>query len=204
MNHKYVELERNLTNRNIDFKFCKSRKEVVDTVEILIKEYETIGIGNSQTLKSIDISHYLVEINKTVFDKTYASEKSEIGKLKKLALTSECYITSSNAIAMTGELVNIDHSGNRVAAMTFGPEKVIVIATTNKIVENEKAAIKRALKIATPQNAIRAKIQSPCSFDKPCSECTQDVRVCNYLSVIRGQSRKNRMIVLLLDEALGF
>jgi len=201
---QYIELENNLNKRNIEFQFCESRQAVIETIDLLTKDYQTIGIGNSQTLKSMNISEHLVKNEKTVYDKTYAREKTEIRKLKKLALTSECYITSTNAISLSGEIVNVDHSGNRVAAMTYGPDKVIIVATTNKIVENEKAAVARALTVATPLNARRAKIESPCSKGNPCTECSQDVRVCNYISIIRGQHEKNRMIVLLIDEALGF
>lgn len=204
MKNQYKDLEHNLKSRNIDFKYCENRSQVIDLIEELTKPYKSIGIGNSQTLKAIGVSQHLMTLDKTVYDKTYANEKTEIRKLKKLALTADCYITSSNAIAITGELVNVDHSGNRVAAMTYGPDKVIVIVTTNKVVENEKSAITRALKTATPLNAKRANIKSPCSQGKPCSQCSQDVRVCNYLSVIRGQHEKDRMMVVLLNDELGF
>lgn len=204
MKNQYKDLEHNLKSRNIDFKYCENRSQVIDLIEKLTMPYKSIGIGNSQTLKAIGVSQHLMTLDKTVYDKTYANEKTEIRKLKKLALTADCYITSSNAIAMTGELVNVDHSGNRVAAMTYGPDKVIVIVTTNKVVENEKSAITRALKTATPLNAKRANIKSPCSQGKPCSQCSQDVRVCNYLSVIRGQYEKDRMMLVLLDDELGF
>lgn len=201
---KYRELENNLRSRNIHFKFCETREALIHTIDSLTNEYQTIGIGNSQTLKNIDISDHLAKLNKIVYDKTSAKDQKEARRLKKLALTSECYITSTNAIAVTGELVNVDHSGNRVAAMTYGPDKVIVVVSTNKIVANEKQAITRALKTATPKNAERAKIKSPCSIGNPCSKCTQDVRVCNYLSIIRGQNEQDRMTVLLIDEKLGF
>jgi len=204
MKNQYKDLEYNLKSRNIDFKYCESRSQVIDLLEELTKSYKSIGIGNSQTLKAIGASQHLMDLDKTVYDKTYGHDKTEIRKLKKLALTADCYITSSNAIAMTGELVNVDHSGNRVAAMTYGPDKVIVIVTTNKVVENEKSAITRALKTATPLNAKRANIKSPCSQGNPCSQCSQDVRVCNYLSIIRGQHEKDRMMLVLLNDELGF
>lgn len=204
MHIKYLELKKNLNARNVDFKFCRDRDEIFNELEILTSECKTVGIGNSQTLKSLEISKHFINKGKDVYDKTYASDLDDSKRIKKLSLTSDCYITSTNAIALSGEIVNIDHSGNRVAAMIYGPEKVIIIATTNKVVENEQSAVKRALMIATPQNARRAKITSPCSVGKPCTNCSSDVRVCNYLSIIRGQNEKCRMTVLLLDEELGF
>ncbi|MBN2900049.1 MAG: lactate utilization protein [Clostridia bacterium] len=204
MDNRYFELENNLKSKHIDFVLCKSREAVLSEVERLTVDCHTVGIGNSQTLKALGVSAYLSARDKVVYDKTNASASEEVKQLKKMALTADGYIASSNAIALTGELVNVDHSGNRVAAMTYGPEKVIVIVSKNKLVANEKEAIKRALSVATPQNAQRAKIESPCSKGEPCTACHQGVRVCNYLSVIRGQNQKNRMTVLLLDEELGF
>ncbi len=204
MNRSYDELGNGLNSRNIDFELFQTREDLIQRLLKLTEPFETIGIGNSQTLKAMDVSKSLSKQGKVVYDKTYASDKNEVRRLKKQALTADCYITSTNALSMNGELVNVDHSGNRVAAMTYGPDKVIVIATTNKLVENEGAAIKRALQTATPKNARRAGIESPCSIGEPCAKCDQSVRVCNYLSIIRGQHEKGRMVVLLLEEELGF
>ena len=120
-------------------------------------------------------------------------------QLKRLS-----YITSCNAFSKDGRIVNVDHSGNRVAAMTFGPERVLIIVGMNKLENTEKNAIKRALTVATPLNANRAKIDSPCSRNESCENCTQSNRVCNYISIIRGQHYPGRMKLLILNENLGY
>ncbi len=124
--------------------------------------------------------------------------------MKKLALTSDCYISSCNALSLDGKIVNVDHSGNRVAAIAYGPERVLIVVGVNKMASNEAEAIKRALTVATPQNAVRACRKPPCTLGESCSECTQEERVCNYVSVIRGQHIAGRMKVMLLNEELGY
>lgn len=132
------------------------------------------------------------------------SVKSEMEHLKKMALVSDCYITSCNAFSKDGRIVNVDHSGNRVAAITHGPDRVLIIVGMNKLVNTEKDAINRALTVATPLNAKRAKIDSPCSRNEPCEGCTQINRVCNYVSIIKGQHYPGRMKLLIMNEDLGF
>ena len=192
------------SKRNIEFEFFNTRENLINAIITETQTYSTVGIGNSQTLKNLNISQTLIDHNKVVFDKTRVTTKEEILKFKKLALTSDCYISSCNAVSLDGIIVNIDHSGNRVAAITYGPSRVLLVIGTNKIENNESDAIKRALKVATPKNAIRASINSPCSIGDSCSKCTQEVRVCNYISVIRGQHNPGRMKIMLLDEELGY
>ena len=198
------EIKTNLENRNIEFEYFEDRENLMRSIQNEILSHETIGIGNSQTLKNLDITNFALEMNKTVFDKSLGVNTNDIKRLKKQALISDCYITSCNALSKSGEIVNVDHSGNRVAAITYGPERVLIIAGINKIVQTEKEAYNRALKVATPQNAIRAMIPSPCSTGGNCPECNQNTRVCNYISIIRGQNEKGRIKVMILNENLGY
>lgn len=197
-------LEYSLASRNIDFAFFDNRDAVLKAIVKETKHFATIGIGNSQTLKLLKVSEALHESGKQVYDKTFANSKEDIRKMKMLAMTSECYISSCNAVSLDGKLVNVDHSGNRVAAITYGPERVLLVIGANKIVSNEADAIKRALSVSTPKNAVRAGFESPCSRGEGCGQCVQEVRVCNYISVIRGQTLPGRMKVMLLDEEIGY
>ena len=92
-------------------------------------------MGNEvATKKDLEISELALSLGLVVYDKTKAKDKNEIKKIKKLALTTDCYISSCNALSCDGKIVNVDHSGNRVAAITYGPEKVIIIVGKNKLV----------------------------------------------------------------------
>ena len=204
VSNKFLSLKKSFNNRNIRFEYFKCKDSLISKVRELIEEASSIGIGNSKTLKHLNIFEIAKSLNKTVYDKTIANNSTEKIEIKRNALLADLYITSSNAITRDGKIVNVDHSGNRVAAMTFGPKKVLIIVSENKLVENEKEGLKRALKIATPLNAKRANYSPPCTKNGPCTECTQSQRVCNYLSVIRGQEVNNRMTVMLLKGSYGF
>ncbi len=198
------EIKNNFRKRNIEFEYYESEEQLLFSLKEEIGKYDTIGIGNSQTLKHFRICELAQSMNKIVYDKTNGQNEVEKVDIKKKALLSECYITSSNAITKDGKLINVDHSGNRVAAMTYGPDRVLVLVGINKLTENEQEGISRALNIATPMNAKRARIESPCSLGRTCDQCSKDVRVCNYLSVIRGQHGNHRMKVFLVNEELGY
>lgn len=114
------------------------------------------------------------------------------------------YITGPNAISMDGRIVNVDHSGNRVAAISFGPDNVIIVVGINKVVDSLDKAIKRVKNIASPLNAKRAGYNPPCVTLNRCVDCVSKERVCNSLSIIEGQSDSNRIKVFIVDNDYGF
>jgi L-lactate utilization protein LutB len=152
----------------------------------------------------MNITKLLLERGNIVFDKTMASDKSEVTEIKKKALLTDYYISSTNAISVQGHLVNIDHSGNRVAAMMYGPEHVIVIVGINKIANSLDDAIKRARNTAAPANAKRAGLNPPCVSVGECVDCRSSERACNNLVLIEGQYVEDRMKVFIINESLGF
>ena len=194
----------NFKSRNIEAKYFDSFEDVKNEILKLIKEDETVGIGNSQTLKKMMISQELSNRGNIVYDKTFAKTKEETKMLKRKSLLTDWYITGTNAISKEGHIVNIDHSGNRVAAMTYGPDKVIVVVGKNKIEETLEKAIKRARNHAAPLNAIRAGYNPPCLELKECIDCKSKDRVCYNLSIIEGQFESERMKVFIVNEEAGF
>jgi hypothetical protein len=197
-------IKQNFELRNIEFEHYMNRESLMEAISAELKAFSSVGIGNSQTLKALKITELALDMGKTVYDKSRAYSHEDVKRIKKLALTADCFITGSNAVTENGEIINVDHSGNRVAAMTYGPERVLIIVGKNKIAENEKLGMKRVLQIATPRNAIRAGIKSACANGEACEKCDQAVRVCNYINIIRGQSVKGRMKIMMLDEVLGY
>jgi hypothetical protein len=139
-----------------------------------------------------------------VYDKELARTQEECIVLKKKALTTDWYITGSNAISVDGRIVNVDHSGNRVAAITFGPDRVIIVVGRNKIVNTVDEAIKRVKNISCPLNARRAGFNPPCVTLKKCVDCLSSERVCNSLSIIEGQSDSNRIKLLIVNDECGY
>lgn len=204
MNSKIERIINNFKARNIEALYFNSFVEVKREILKRISTSSLIGIGNSKTLKKMNISKELYERDNKVFDKTLARSKSESKLLKKKSLLTDWYLTGTNAISMEGHIVNIDHSGNRVAAMLYGPERVIVVVGKNKITESLEEAIYRAKNVAAPLNAKRAGYNPPCVELDNCIDCISEERVCNSLVVIEGQSNNNRLSVFIADEKSGF
>ncbi|WDV44656.1 lactate utilization protein [Clostridiaceae bacterium M8S5] len=201
---KYQKLIENLNSRNIKAICCNDIKEANYKILDMIASSLTVGIGNSKTLKKMDISNILMGRGNIVYDKTLAKTDEQVKELKKKSLLTDWYITGTNAVSVEGHLVNIDHSGNRVAAMIYGPDKVIVVIGKNKIVGTLEEAKERARNHAAALNAKRAGYNPPCLNVGTCVDCRSIERVCYNHVIIEGQYDPNRMIVVIIDEELGF
>lgn len=204
MRDKIEAIIQNLSKRNINGHYFETSADAKDAILSWIPKDATIGIGNSRTVKDMDLSATLSDKGHIVYDKT--TVQSDLGKklLKKKALTTDWYITGTNALSKSGHLVNIDHSGSRVAAMLYGPDNVIIVVGVNKIEDSLDNALDRARNEAAPRNAVRAGAQSPCIEAGKCVECEGDVRICNAFVTVSGQSDADRMRVVIINEELGF
>lgn len=201
---KYIELEKNFNLRNIEVMYCDSLQTVKSYILDIVPIESTVGVGHSITLQKMNITNSLLERGNVVYDKEQAKNQDECKELKRRALTADWYITGTNAISVDGKIVNVDHSGNRVAAITFGPDKVIIVVGKNKIVDTVDEAILRVKNVACPLNAKRAGYNPPCVTLNRCVDCISKERVCNSLSIIEGQSESNRIKVFIVNEECGF
>lgn len=197
-------LKKNFKSRNIVVEFFETLEDVKSYILNIIPVECSIGIGHSITLQKINITNSLLERGNIVYDKELARNREESKILKKKALNTDWYVTGSNAISLDGRIVNVDHSGNRVAAINFGPERVIIVVGRNKIVDTVDEAIKRVKNISCPLNARRAGFNPPCVELNKCIDCVSNERVCNSLSIIEGQSDSNRMKLLIVNEECGY
>ncbi|GMQ59772.1 lactate utilization protein [Vallitalea sediminicola] len=194
----------NFKQRNIKAEFYNTVEETNQRILELIPSKCSVGIGHSTTLEQIDVINQLSNRGNEVIDKASAKNEEQIKELKKKSLTTEWYICGSNAISMDGQIVNIDHSGNRVASLMYGPDNVIIVIGANKVVDTLDEAVDRAKNISANNNAIRAGYKPPCVYLKKCVDCTSSERICNYLTVIQGQKDEDRLKVLIVDKELGF
>lgn len=203
-NKKISTLINNCKDKNIDVVYLESLDKARERILELIPENCSAGIGNSKTLKKMNISRHLSNRGNIVYDKTLAKSKEESTELKKKALLTDWYITGTNAISVDGHIVNMDHSGNRVAAMIYGPDNVIIVAGKNKVVETLEEAIDRVRNVSAPLNAKRAGLNPPCVKLGKCIDCASKERVCNNLVIIEGQAVEGRMRVFIVNEDAGF
>ena len=125
-------------------------------------------------------------------------------ELRRRGMSADIMIASSNAITLDGKLVNLDGMGNRVAAMAFGPKKVILLVGMNKIVPDLETAMARVKHYAAPVNNIRLDYKNPCTETGLCTDCKTPERICNMWSIIEGHMIKNRVHVKLIGESLGY
>ena len=121
------------------------------------------------------------------------------------ACRAEIYISSVNAISENGEIVNIDNTGNRVAAISYGPEKVYLVIGSNKVADTLESAIYRARNVASPMNAKRLNRKTPCAVkgDK-CYDCNSPERICRNLSVLWTKPTGAIYEIILINESLGY
>lgn len=167
---------------------------------------KTIGIGGSMTVKEMGLDTALAE-NNTVYWHWLPEQVKKLGSQKAvrdMAQTAEIYISSANAVAETGQIVNIDGTGNRISSIAYGHEKVYFIVGINKIAENLDKAIWRARNIAAPLNAQRLNKKTPCAknADK-CYDCSSPDRICNGFLILERPMSGMEMTVILINEYLG-
>jgi hypothetical protein len=124
-------------------------------------------------------------------------------ELSRKALTSDVFVASTNALTEDGKLLNVDATGNRVAAMFFGPKKVIIVAGVNKIVKDIDAAEKRVREWAAPQNAKRLNRKTPCAETGVCADCRSPQRICNIYVTLAKRPSRTEVVVILVGENLG-
>ena len=163
-----------------------------------------IGLGGSVSIGEMGLYEKLVE-NNTVLWHLRLSAGEDVMQVRKDASQAEVYITSVNGLSEAGEIVNIDNTGNRVAAATFGCEKVYFIIGKNKIAPDLAAAIDRARNIAAPLNAKRLGLKTPCAVraDK-CYDCDSPQRICRNLSIFWKKPTGCEYEILLVNEHLGY
>jgi len=135
------------------------------------------------------------------YDKTLSREESI--ECRRQSLLVDLFITGTNAITEMGLLVNLDMIGNRVAALTFGPKNVIVLAGRNKIVPDLEEAMVRVKNIAAPANTMRLGMKTPCAKTSYCEECKSKDRICNSWAITEKSFPKGRIKIVLINEDLG-
>lgn len=196
---------KNLEENYMKGYYVKDNVELIEVVKGIVNEGDTIGFGGSMTLFETGIMDFLKLGNYNLLDR-YKEGLSpvDIKELYRKAFSANVYISSTNALTEAGELFNVDGNGNRVAAMIWGPDKVIVICGTNKIVKDEVAAVERNKRIAAPANATRLSTNTPCKKLGYCVDCNSPERICCSYVTIKKQRVKDRIHVVIVDGEYGY
>lgn len=194
-----------LEKNNYDVYVVNTKEDAANMVESIIEKGSTVSFGGSMSILECGVLNNLRNGEYNLLDRYKEGLTSEdIGKLFRESFFADYYLTSTNALTENGELVNLDGNGNRVAAMIFGPKKVVVIAGINKIVRDIDEAYKRVRDEAAPINAKRLSRKTPCGVTGKCMDCSSPERICNHMVVTYRQNIKNRGIVILVKEDIGY
>lgn len=195
---------KNLQRRHIEGFYCPSGEEAVKKVSELIADGSTVTWGGTMTVRDLGIPEYLKGRGTLeIIDRDLAETLEERQAMYLRAFSADVYLSSANAISEDGVIVNIDGAGNRVAAITWGPKKVIFVIGLNKVTQTVEAALSRARGTASPINSARFDIKTPCKVDGVCHNCNSPECICNYVHFLRN-SPKGRHTVILVGENLGF
>ena len=189
--HEMVDL---LAEKGYITYYAENVEEARDKVLELIPKGASVGVGGSETLKAMDMINILRNGDYHFFDRYQEGLPfSEVEEIYRQALLADVFLTSSNAITRQGQLVNIDSSGNRVAAISYGPRKVIVVAGVNKVVDTLDDAMKRLRQIA------------PCVETGKCMDCQIQQSVCNSVGIINhGRKTPGRFTIIMIADEIGF
>ena len=200
-----------LEKNNMNAYYAPASADAVRIVETLLQEGDTISCGGSVTLDASGVKALMRSGRYRFLDREAVQTDAERQEIYRKTFSADAFLTSSNAITECGELYNIDGGGNRVAAMLFGPKKVIVVAGYNKIMRDLDAAQAYVKGITTPANALRLHIDTPCTHaacpgtdGNMCSGCRSENRICSLYTVMARQRVKGRVHVILIGEEIGY
>jgi len=163
---------------------------------------KSIGFGGSLSVAELGIYDALAGAGKVLFDHGRVP-KAEKAAARLGQLTCDLFLTGTNAVTLTGCLVNLDMNGNRTNAMTFGPKKILIVAGGQKVVADVQEGIRRIKATAAPRNTKRLKLNTPCATSGFCEDCDSPQRICRVYSIIERRPPNSDITVILCGEPLG-
>ena len=193
-------LKKNFENHGFETSFFDTKEEAAAYLAGRL-EGKKISVGGSMTVKEMGLDKLLAEKNEVIWHWITPGRETLLK-----AREAEIYLTSANGVSETGELVNIDGNGNRAAQTLFGPEKTYFLVGKNKITEDLAGAMDRAKNIASPKNALRLQVKTPCVANggDRCYDCSSPERICHSTVILERPSKGMEVEVIFNDEELGF
>ena len=196
-------VEKNLKERGFAVSTFATAKEAADYLNRQI-DGASVSFGGSMTLAEMGLCESLGKHN-TIYSHWNVPEGMNADEVREKAATCEHYLLSANGLAETGEIINIDGTGNRVASSLFGHKKVWYVVGSNKLAPTYDEALWRARNISAPKNAQRLGVKTPCAVNGDrCYDCKSPQRICRGLVVMWEAIRSCESEVVLVDEPLGY
>lgn len=210
---KIARVLEQLAHNRIDGTYVETRAQVAQVVEKLLKPGDRIGLGGSVTLQECGILDLVRKPEYQLIDRYEAGlTRAQMQERFRAALTADVFLSGCNAITEKGELYNVDGNANRLAAILFGPDRVILVAGCQKIVPDVAAAVERVRTVAAPLNARRLNKETYCAKTGHCVACGKPIgagcdspdRICRDYAVCASQAVPGRIHVILVGEETGY
>lgn len=194
-----------LEKRNIKGYYCPDCASAVKLADELTPQNAVVSFGGSMSLSESGVMDMLKNRSDIrLIDRSKANSPQQIKQMYRDSFSSDVYFMSTNAITLDGELINIDGNGNRVAALIYGPDKIVMIVGMNKLVSTVEDGMNRVRNIAAPANGVRLDKQTPCAITGFCHDCLSPECMCSHTVITRRCYTPGRMHVILVGETLGY
>ena len=197
-------LVKNLRSRHFDAWYCDTGEEALQKALELIPEGASVGWGGAMSAEQIGLMDAVNNGPYRAIDRSKCATPEEREQAMNDCLFADFFLSGANALSITGEMVNIDGTGNRVAAIIYGPKNVLVIAGMNKVTDSLRDAVVRARTVASPMNKQRFPNQTPCEVTGTCADCKSEGCICNQIVITRHCRPAGRIKFVLVGEDLGF
>jgi L-lactate utilization protein LutB len=194
-----------LKRSGFDARFAQKGEEALDIVASFVKPGMKVGFGGSMTLRAIGAPDKVKALGAVILDHNAPGLELEAKlDILRAQLTCDIFLSGSNAVTLEGDIVNVDGNGNRVAALTFGPKKTVVVVGANKIVRDLDEALERIETVASPMNNKRLDKPNPCVKTGTCEDCRGETRICRVYQILRRRPSLSDFTVIVVGESLGF
>ena len=196
-------LVKNLQSRHFEAYYCPDKAAALEKALELIPKGASVGWGGAMSCGQIGLLDALRQGEYRVFDRDRCETPEEKEQAVRNSLNADVFLTGANGLSLDGQMVNIDGTGNRVAAIIYGPKKVLVVAGMNKVMETLEDAVRRARIVAAPMNQQRFLLNNPCTVTGTCGDCKSESCICNQILITRHCRPAGRIQFIIVGEDLG-
>ena len=192
---------KNFSNRGFNIEYFETAEEAICFINDIIPKGSVVGFGGSQTVADINLLENLPE--RTLLHKSICPDVNPDELMARMH-SADWYVCSANALSATGDIINIDGRGNRVAETIYGPKNVLIIAGVNKITDDIQSDIERVRNVASPKNCVRLNKKTPCAITGKCSYCNSYDTICKATVILHHPTTGKNVVIVLINKNLGF
>lgn len=196
-------LVKNLRGRHFEAYYCTNKEEALAKALELIPNGASVGWGGTMSCQQIGLLDAVKAGQYHVLDRENCKTPEEKEQLSFDCLRADVFLMGANALSIDGQMITIDGSGNRAAALIYGPKNVIVVAGMNKVTDDLEQAYYRARTVAAPMNQQRFQLPNPCTTTGSCADCKCETSICNQIVITRNCRPAGRIKFIVVGEELG-